>query len=296
MLRFVAVVVFAACGSVENKTSDARGPDDAGSDTANARCDPSKPFGTPTLVANINTSNDETRFSTTRDERTGFVGYVVQSSSSATLLSTQRDMIGGEFGVPTAATTSAINTTAGDEYGPSPVADGLIVYFHRQTSTDIGIYAASRDTAGDNFSAGSAVNVDGSQLLSALTPTISADGQTLYWLDYQDFLLHAATRGSTPTIFTGNKIVSSIPIGSNVVLTADELTLYYSDGNSTDVLQTTRAAKSAMFDTGVPVANVNSPQSDSPAHLTYDGCVLYFVSTRPGGVGGPDIWEALRPL
>ncbi len=294
------LLILSACGSVEQTSPDALiadgpgGGDVGGGDAPAARCDVQKPFGTPTLVPNLNTSNDEYWFTTTRDELAGFVSYVVQSTSSATILTAGRRSIEDAFSTPNANITAAINNATGSEYGPSPVSDGLLVYFHRQVGSNIGIYAATR-TAGQSFTAGTSVNVDGPQLLNALSATISADGMTLYWLDFTEFKLHSATRGSTPTSFTGHMVTSTMGLGGNAVLTADELTLYYSNGNQVDIMETTRASKSVPFEPGVPVANVNSAQSDYPTHLSHDGCVLYLVSRRAGGVGGPDIWEARRP-
>lgn len=46
---------------------------------------------------------------------------------------------------------------------------------------------------------------------------------------------------------------------------------------------------SAPFNIGAPV---NTPGWESQPSLTADGKTLYFVSTRPGGKGGYDIWKA----
>ena len=68
------------------------------------------------------------------------------------------------------------------------------------------------------------MTVDGTGLVNALSPAISADGQTLYWLDFNDFgKVFAATRGATPTVFTHKRAVSTIAIGSAPVRSADEL-------------------------------------------------------------------------
>jgi hypothetical protein len=38
----------------------------------------------------------------------------------------------------------------------------------------------------------------------------------------------------------------------------------------------------------------NSAADDWPVFLTADGCLLYLASSRPGGLGGMDIWVAQR--
>lgn len=310
LMCWCVFAVLAACGEVRTTPSDAStqdrdasidatGSGDANtSDASTARCDPTKPFGAPTLVANVNTSNDDVSFTLTRDERTAFVGRVVQPPTpSATILVAERQSTDADFGGPASTYTASINNASGDEYAPSPVADGLILYFHRQTaSSGIGIVAATRADATSTFSAGAAVTVDGSALLNALAPAISADGQTLYWIDFNDFKMHAATRGSTPTAFVNARDASTITLAGQPVLSSDELTLYYSQGNGVDVLESKRTDTSSMFGTGVPVANVNSAMDDSPVAVTGDGCILYISSTRSGGLGGHDIWQARRPM
>lgn len=292
--------ILAGCGSVQNTTPDAAGtPADGamtdGPPTGTARCDPAKPFGAATLVDNINTSNDEFNFTTVRDDSVAFVGRVVQPpQASARILAAARS--GAGYATPSDTVTAAINNASGDEYSGSPVADGLLLYFHRQTAAGIGILAAARSDAGGTFDAGTAVTVDGSGLVNALSPAISADGQTLYWLDFNDFgKVFAATRGATPTVFTNKRAVSTIAIGSAPVLSADELQLYYSV-NSADILVSTRASKGESFGTGVPVPNVNSTAEDIPVALSFDGCLLYISSSRPSGIGGHDIWVARRPI
>jgi len=295
-------IVLVACGAVSDNPPDA--PPGTGIDSAvdgpgtQARCDPAKPFAAATLVGNVNSSNDESSFGLTRDELTAFVGNVVQPPNlSVKILVAQRATATAAFTAPTGVPTAAINNVAGDEYGGSPVSDGLILYFHRQTSQSIGLVAATRTDVQSDFIAEASVTVDGTGLTNALSATISADGQTLYWLDFQDFgKVFAATRGATPAQFSNRRAASVIAIASPPVLSADELTLFYSEGNGVDVFVSTRASKSELFDRGIPVANVNSTANDSPVALTNDGCVLYLSSARSGGIGGQDIWEARRPL
>lgn len=289
----------AACGSVSTSTPDAAMTVDAAmvdGAVGGARCDPQKAFAAPTLVPSVNTSNDESNFTLTRDELTAFVGAVVQPPAlSGRILVTQRSSTSAAFATPSATLTAAINNVSGEEYSPSSVSDGLSLYFHRQNAAGIGIVVATRIDGQSAFAAETAVTVDGSGLSPALGPRISNDGQTLYWDDYNDFKLRTAARASTQSNFTGNKVASTMAVGS-VVLSADELTLYYGNGNGDDILVSSRASKATTFGPGTVVPNINSAQQDYPLHLSADGCVLYLASTRPGGLGGYDIWEAHRPM
>jgi hypothetical protein len=288
------LVLASACGNVQDTAPDAPAPDAPGS---SERCDPAKPFGAPVLVENVNSSNDEFDFTVTRDERTGFVARIAQPPvSSATILVTQRAQAAASFTAPAGVLTASLNNAPGEEAAPSSTADGLILYFHRQSGGTVDIFAAGRVDAESPFSAGAAVTVDGNPLVNTIFPTISADGQTLYFVELVNSArLYAATRGASPTAFTGRRAVSSMGIGGPPVLSADELTMYYAQVNGVDVFVSTRGSKEQQFGTGVPVADVNSTMDDRPAALSHDGCVLYISSARPGGLGGRDIWQAIRP-
>jgi hypothetical protein len=264
-----------------------------------ARCDPAKPFGKPTPVENINSSLEDEGFALTRDETTGFVLRFVArpgQAASSSILGVHRSASTAVFSIPDADLTSAINDAVGTEFQLSLSSDGLVLYFFRQTDTESGILAATRTDAGASFDAGTPVFVDGTALTNAAGPMISADGQTLYWLDFIDFgKLFTATRSSGATTFVNKREAATFPVGS-IVVSADELTMYYAQGgNSYHMMVTTRARKSDMFGPGTPVENVNSVASEGPVALTYDGCVLYISSNRLGGMGGYDIWETHRP-
>jgi len=298
------LILVTACGNVTERPTDAAGgpTDTAGGPIdapgTQARCDPTKPFGAPTLVPNINSSLDEESFSLTRDETTAFVTRYQQTSGGPvrTILSTQRASADASFSIPNANSTSAINA-GGNVWGVSSSSDGLTLYISRQTGTQFGIFIASRAAAGASFDAGTLGTLSGTGMTDLFSPVISTDGQTLYFgdLGFTDVL--SATRLTNAATFGNKRTVASVQ-GSGI-LSTDELTMFYFKGDSAhpnDVMMATRTNKTGTFGTGTAVANVNSAANDTPVALTYDGCVLYISSDRPGGVGGLDIWEAHRPL
>jgi hypothetical protein len=271
---------------------DGGGGDGADVDATPARCNPSSDFGTPALVAGVNSTFDEYGMSLTRDELIAFVGRY--PPGDAALRMTSRASITDDFGPVVEDLLVAINNVSGSEYSAAPTADGLILYFHRQNAMGIGIEVSTRASTTSAFAASSGVTVDGPGLDDALTPFISSDGQTLYWLDFSVFRLHAATRGGTPAIFNNARDASTIDNVYNPVLSADELTLYSSNGMGDDVLVATRADRNTPFGAGTPVNNINSPADDWPVYVTADHCVMYLASNRAGGLGGTDIWVAQR--
>jgi hypothetical protein len=48
------------------------------------------------------------------------------------------------------------------------------------------------------------------------------------------------------------------------------------------------------FGPAVPVTELNTPDRETHPSVSRDGLTLYFTSTRPGSVGGLDIWESTR--
>lgn len=289
------LMLVAACGSVSDKPTDTDGGID-GAPGGQARCDPKKPFGAATLVENINSSLDEISFSLTRDEKTAFVARYAGPGTGQrrTILSTQRASTATAFGAPSSVSTSAINSV-GDEWRISSGSDGLTLYIFRDSGTSqapsFGSFVATRTDAGANFNAGALITVDAKTLTNSVTPSISADGQTLYWSDLSFSNIYSATRFDAVT-FASKRTVSMR--AQEPVVSGDELTMYYSFGNS-GVLSGTRATKTDMFGNEVTVANVSGSMRDIPVAVTADDCVLYISSNRPGGAGGFDIWEAHRP-
>ena len=287
----------AACGSVTSQSPDAGPARDATDATGTqARCDRTKPFGAPTLLPNINSSLDEISFSLTRDEKTAFVARYAGSGTGQrrTILSAQRASTGDAFSTPSTTVTSAINST-GDEWRVSSGADCLTLYVSRDSglggTPKFGSFVAVRADAGASFDAGTLITVDSTALTDTVTPTISGDGQTLYWSDLSFSLIYSAGRVDAGR-FAGKRTVSMT--AQEPVISGDELTMYYSLGGN-DVLAATRTSKTDMFSNETTLASVSSPSSDTPVAVTADDCVLYISSNRPGGIGGYDIWEARRP-
>ena len=293
----------AACGSVMDSRQLPDGgtpapPTDAAppSDSApvGARCDRGKPFAAPTPVAGVNTADDEIGFALTRDELTGFVTRVVQDPvPSGQLFASRRGQLTEPFGAPSQDATRPLNDIVGDELLAYPSGDGLTVYFSRGGGgADPQLMTATRASAGAAFRADDTVFVEGAGVPGS-SPILSADGETLYWVDPTSGL-HSASRQPDSGHFTTQLDLSSDEV-ARAVLSADELTLYYANSAVSDILVATRAIKTTVFDTGTPLTGLGTVAGDAPVFLTPDGCVLYLKSNRPGGLGGDDLWQAVRP-
>ncbi|MFP4058806.1 MAG: SUMF1/EgtB/PvdO family nonheme iron enzyme, partial [Candidatus Brocadiia bacterium] len=95
--------------------------------------------------------------------------------------------------------------------------------------------------------------------------------------------------------------INSGAIDRDVFVAADGRTLLFQStrpggqGNS-DFYRCTRL--DARSEWGEPVSlgpPVNTPHAECSVWLSYDGLSLWFSSDRPGGLGGADLWRAIRP-
>lgn len=303
-LRCFLVATLAACGSVADQPSlpdagsqapaDGNVPPPPDGGKPAARCDRTRPFGAPTPVAGVNTADDEVSFALTRDERTGFLTRVVQGTApSATILTTRRAGLGDPFGTPSADATSLLNDVAGDESRPFPSKDGLTLYFNRSISAgDPQLITAARASASEPFRSETAVRLDQSALYGG-SPVLSSDGETLYWVDSSS-TLHSARRVSGASDFLIQVDLSMEEVVSPVI-SSDEFTVYYTDTGANDIRVATRESTTEAFGAGTVLPGVSAAVGDAPVFLTFDDCVLYFKSNRPGGLGGDDLWQAQRP-
>ena len=162
--------------------ADTSAPVDGGADTGpGRRCDPAKTFDAPTFMATVSSAFDEASFSMTRDELTAFMHRENTGAPNTSLLQTTRARVTDAFAAPTETNLAVVNTPPGSEYSPTVSPDGLVLYFHRQTAGGIGVFVATRGAAGAPFANQGAVTVGGTALSDALSPHLSADGQTLYF-------------------------------------------------------------------------------------------------------------------
>ena len=194
-----------------------------------------------------------------------------------------------------------------DDSGACISDDGLTLYFASNRpggSGDFDIWVTTRKTTQDPW--GQPVNL-GPTVNSPYYdnhPSISADGLTLYFdsrrpdalgLDlYTDIYVtrRPSVNGewSTPEPLTVVNTLWDDEYSPDI--SSDGLTLYYDSYLAgRDLWVTSRADPNAAWQQpihlGVPF---NSAGTDTDPSISADGSRLYFVSDRPGGEGGFDIW------
>jgi hypothetical protein len=288
-------------------TSSSSG-DGAVTDTqAGPRCNPTSPFGAPTLVQALSTSGEEYWMWLSPDEKTAYVSRSPIAADDPDIYVSVRPSREDPF--PEAIKISTLDALNTDEAQSqfSLTSGETALYLHRQPGGGLPeLQVAARASKTEAFAAPVSVFVGGAPATNLIQPFISRDGATLYFHNLTDHRIYAATRATSVTSFaTPIDALGPTSVDSNLcpVVTSDGLRLYFASfraanvggiGNS-DVWTATRAGGD-IFGTVENAGTINSEADDTPTAVTDDGCILYFVSKRAGGAGGSDIWSAKRGL
>ncbi|MBA7647697.1 hypothetical protein ES703_55475 [subsurface metagenome] len=205
-----------------------------------------------------------------------------------------------------------------DVLGVSISYDRLELYFCSNRPGGYGgydLWMVTRPTIDDDWSAPMNLGPTVNSQSDCMAPSISADGLTLYFSDY-DYgpYLHGGF-GSTDTWMVTRQMIdapwsSPANVGQPVNfsggdicpnISADGLSLYFACGVSRggpgwyDLWLATRATTDNEW--GAPKElgpSVNSPLIDIGPSISSSGLVLFFCSTRTGGQGDYDIWMTRR--
>lgn len=261
-------------------------------------------FTTPAFVDQTGAGS----LNTQENERDPFV------SSDQLIIYYARDVGGGDSDVLFASRATAadpfdapfIKTTLSDDTAEdSKVAmtgDDLIAFIATQRAGGQGgadIWVTTRPTGGSTgFDAMSqehlgSVNDAGNQL----DPHVSPDGLRLYYANGSPQRIVVASRGSLTTDFGGPVAIPEITSTANdsdPTLSGDERVIIFSSTRpggtgSGDLWYATRAERDQPF--GEPqLLPFNSAQDDADAHLTADGCTVYFSSLRAAGNNDYDVF------
>ncbi len=137
-----------------------------------------------------------------------------------------------------------------------------------------------------------------------MTPVISADGKSIYFtsdrkggMGMEDVWVSRLIGGKWREPVNLSHINTPFSDGA-VSVTADERQMYFASSGragfgQSDIFVCYKKDRgwSAPQNLGYPV---NTPGWESQPSISADGRYLYFISTRPGGFGGTDIWVSKR--
>jgi hypothetical protein len=217
---------------------------------------------------------------------------------------TTRPSVSEPWGMPVNL-GSSVNTESYDG-SPSITGDGLSLFLSNGPQPhDISV--STRETTEDPW--GAPVNL-GPPVNSAnweWTNCISADGLELYFGSSRpggsgNLDICVTTRATISDAWGEpanlGPTVNSSALEMSPIISADGLTLFITSERpggygDRDVWVTTRATKSEPWTEPVnPGPPINTSAMDQTASISTDGSVLYFSSSRSGGYGGLDIWQA----
>jgi Tol biopolymer transport system component len=196
---------------------------------------------------------------------------------------------------------------------PSISSDGLTLYFSDGHSPQYGnrlpgglgsqgdIWMVTRasvnDSWGEPINLGPAVNSQ-----HAIHPSISSDNLSLYFQTHRSGSLGhcdimVATRKSMSDSFGDPVFLKNVNAGGadwTPDISADGLTLFFMrNPGPPEIWASTRRTTDDDFGARFKLPHqVNMPGYDNGIpNLSADGSTLYFLSSRPGGLGGWDLWQ-----
>ena len=259
------------------------------------------------MVPNINSPSDD--YGTElADDLTLYFGSNRPGGGGADLYVATRSSPSSSFTTPQGL--SGINTS-NTELWPRLTHDRLTLYYVQYLTPASGvgdIFVTSRSSVAAAFAPGVAlaqVNVAASD---EGDPFLWRDGEVLYFVSNRTgtlgpYDIYVSTRRTDGSYGTPQAVseINSTGWETTPVLTQDGLRLYWgsdrTDGGATsrDTWTATRSSTSAPFGNLARVTELNSDYIDYPNWISPDGCKIYITTTRPGGPGSQDIWEATRP-
>lgn len=302
-LRLVACVALLGCGGGSGhpaaKDADAAADAlaDATADAAPPPCDVTKPFGAPSLVDGVSTSDDDRWGWETADQLAIYFAHAPAGDNNLDLYVATRarttDAFSGARMLPT--------STALSEARPIVSGDGLTLYMEYVTSANVDIDVATRADTASEFSAHTTLPVIDTPK-AEFNPWISADNLTLYFTSDRDGFndIFVATRASASDPFGTPAAVAELnsPQGDYMgALSLDGLEIFIASSRDTnlandDIFHATRASTADPFGMPTKIAELSSATTNEyPTWVSADRCQLMFTSNRGGGY---DVWIATR--
>jgi len=135
------------------------------------------------------------------------------------------------------------------------------------------------------------------------TPHLSLDGRSLYFYSDRSTSgsedLFVATRADTNSPFDTVTELSSLNspgLDHLPWISADERTIYFASdrAGSVDIWRATRGQASDAFAAPNAVDELNTTSDEGGIAVSADQREVIFVSSRAGGLGGPDFYRAVR--
>ena len=264
-----------------------------------AKCDLTKPFGAPVLVAGLPTHQ---HFATPRlssDERTIF--FTTKVGTQSRIARAVRAAGATAFG---AATVLDAQSSPSKDNDPSVRADGTMLFFSSERGgAKDKLYVAIAPAAGSPFGAPMMVSGVGSTDADEQHPYYRVAGGGELWF--------SSTRGGQWEIWTAKKSGTAFATPVRVeelrnaeatrqpMISEDGLTIVFASeraggSGQRDLWMARRATTATPFGSPEALSTVNSASDEFAGWLSPDGCRLYFSSDRLAA-NTHNVYVASRP-
>lgn len=252
-------------------------------------------WSTPTLLANLNTASSEFDPCPTV---TGLTLYFSSNRSGWELFRATRPTPYGAFGAPTHLVEL---TDPGTDAGPCVRIDELeIVWYSSRAGGGGGgldLWRATRSSPTALFGTPMPIT-ELNTSASEAGPSLTGNGLTIYFQRGSD--LWTATRPNWSSPFGTPSPVTELNTGSverEPHISLDGLTIYFTSDRAggvggNDTWMASRLATSQPFGTPVNLVALNAVEPDTAPAIAVFADEIFFVSTRPGGLGPYDIWSS----
>jgi Tol biopolymer transport system component len=261
-------------------------------------------FGTPVnLGSAVNSMDSDGSPDVSADGLTlYFDSFRADGPGSWDIWVTTRPTTNSEWG-PAKPLPAPVNGIFSDS-GPSISADSLSLYFASDRFGGYGgpdLYVATRQSIDEPW--GPAVNLGPIVNSGSYDnhPSISADGLTLYFESARDgnYDLYMTQRATTDSEWIApvslGPATNTSYIEMSPDISSDGLSLFFDRRGATGDRDIWVLARNPRSDGPMVAVNlgppVNTGYEDTDPSISADSRTLYFASTRPGGVGGQDIWR-----
>ena len=206
--------------------------------------------------------------------------------------------------------------TAGNENMPALSLDGKTMFFNGSNRPDVfggaDIYMMTRTDPNNDFgwtapvNLGAVINTTAHEAGAGYFENPTNGTAILYFtsnrtggLGGED--IYQSTRNANGTFNAPTNVaaLNSASLDRNSAIRRDGLEIFFTSERGgglgeRDIWVSTRASISAPWNPPVNLAVVNSTGADQMPSLSPDGAILYFDSDRNGGIGGADLYAAVR--
>lgn len=296
------------CNGCNDPAAKPDGPDpdaaiDARPDASPPRCDPSKPFGIPTPMTELNTGAQDIHAYFTPDELTVYFASSRAENGDWDIYQASRASQTAPFDAP--VLVSGVNSLLNDSL-PAITDDGLTLFGTRIVVTpsyETDIFSSTRTSISSAFAP------------LVYNPTFSSanrdegiaflpDRTAVFWSERAG---SSGSHGIFTAVWNGTSYATPMPLYdftfsdqnlvSGVLMTPDQLTLYFSSTKSLsqiDIWMTTRASTGVPFPEPTNVSELNSPEQEHTSWLSRDGCVIAFSRNNLTN-SNSDLYLARKP-